>query len=128
MTSQGTNKGAELTSLAPDALRRRVEESLLRQGFAIAADGRLETVGLDKDSVRALHREAVRARVEKAREGLERHEARLLGYLANGHEVEPTAIRPSLREVLADSEEELLFRYARLHWSIPVSALSLIHI
>jgi len=99
-----------------------VEESLLRQGFAIAADGRLETVGLDKDSVRALHREAVRARVEKAREGLERHEARLLGYLANGHEVEPTAIRPSLREVLADSEEELLFRYARLHWSIPVSA------
>lgn len=122
MTSQGTNKGSELTSLAPDALRRRVEESLVRQGFAITADGRLETVDLGKDAVRALHREAVHARVEKARAGLARHEARLLGYLADGHEVKPTAIRPSLREVLADSEEELLFRYARLHWSIPVSA------
>jgi len=31
-------------------------------------------------------------------------------------------IRPTLVEVLADSEEELLFRYAALHWAIPVSS------
>jgi hypothetical protein len=51
-----------------------------------------------------------------------RHEDRLLGFIADGGDVDPAALRPSLREVLPNSEEELLFRYARLHWSIPVSA------
>lgn len=111
-----------MDSLTPEVLRRRVEESLIRQGFTIADDGTLGAVGLDKQTLRALHGEAVHARIEKARPGLARHEERLLRYLANGDEVEPAAIRPTLREVLADSEDELLFRYARLHWSIPVSA------
>lgn len=58
----------------------------------------------------------------KARCGLERYERRLNEYFANGDEVEPAAIKPRLVEIGSDSEEELLFRYARLLWSIPVSA------
>jgi hypothetical protein len=46
----------------------------------------------------------------------------LLGHIASGHEVVPSRISPRLVEVLPDSEEELLFRYASLHWSIPVSS------
>ncbi len=114
--------GTAATPLSKEALRERVEESLQRQGFEISAGGRLRTPEGGKEVARALHKEAVHARVERAREGLARHEECLLGYLANGDDVEPAAIRPSLREVVAKSEDELLFRYARLHWSIPVSA------
>jgi hypothetical protein len=56
-----------------------------------------------------------------ARAGLQRHETRLLDFVASGREVCPEQIRPRLVEVKADSEDELLFRYARLHWSIPIS-------
>ena len=75
----------------------------------------------DKPAVRDLHKQAVSATTERARRGLERHEDRLIGYFAHGTEVDPLRMRPVLKEVVADSEDELLFRYARLHWSIPVS-------
>lgn len=58
----------------------------------------------------------------RSRAGLERHENRLLSYIAAGRDVVPERIRPRLVLVRAGSEDELLFRYARLHWSIPVSA------
>lgn len=76
----------------------------------------------DKGRLRALHAEAVRHQVERSRGGLARHENRLLGYIASGTDVDPERIRPRLVLVKPDSEDELLFRYARLHWSIPVSA------
>ncbi len=75
----------------------------------------------DKPAVRDLHKQAVSATTERARRGLERHEDRLIGYFAHGTEVDPLRMRPVLKEVVAGSEDELLFRYARLHWSIPVS-------
>jgi len=76
----------------------------------------------DKAFLRKLHAEAVHHNIERSREGLERHESRLLAFIASGHEVNPEAIRPRLVEVLPDSDEELLFRYCRLHWTIPVSS------
>ena len=42
--------------------------------------------------------------------------------MASGTDVDPDKIRPVLIEVQPDSKEELLFRYATLHWSIPVSS------
>ncbi len=103
-------------------LRRRVEDSLLHQGFEIGPDGRITNSKSDKATLRALHQEAIRAQIERSREGLFRHEDRLLRYIADGSEVNPGDVRPVIREVQAKTEEELLFRYARLHWSIPVSA------
>ncbi|MGB9713316.1 MAG: Druantia anti-phage system protein DruA [Dissulfurimicrobium sp.] len=50
------------------------------------------------------------------------YEDRLIRYIANGDEVVPSAIRPKLVVVKPESEHELLFRYACLHWGIPVSA------
>lgn len=122
MARRNPDAGVPGAPISAEALRERIEQSLRRQGFVIAADGRLETPEGGKEVARALHREAVRARVERAREGLARHEDRLLAHVADGDDVQPEAIRPSLHEVLPKSEEELLFRYARLHWSIPVSA------
>jgi hypothetical protein len=120
--------GGGLDGLAPldaeaHALRQRVIASLEAQGFRLHGD-RLFPVPLlhGKESVRRLHQAALAAARKRARAGLERHEPRLLGYFARGREVRPERLRPQLREVLPDTEEELLFRYARLHWSIPVSA------
>jgi hypothetical protein len=45
----------------------------------------------------------------------------LVGAFANGREVHPTKIRPSIRYVAAGSFEADLFRFASLTWSVPVS-------
>jgi len=105
-----------------EQLRERVIRSLHKQGFRLR-DGRLVPPDPnDKDQIRRLHEEAVWHRVAQARAGLERHENRLLRFIAKGTEVVPERVRPRLVCVRPGSEEELLFRYARLHWSIPVSA------
>ncbi len=103
-------------------LRQRVLNSLHAQGFDLGEDGLLAPPPDDKPAVRRLHAQAVRARREKAAESLRRHEGRLLEHFARGTEVDIDAIAPQLRLVTPGSEEELLFRYARLHWSVPVSA------
>jgi hypothetical protein len=77
---------------------------------------------LCKDKVRGLHQTAVLHRRQQAREVLFRREEQLLSQIASGNEVEPDRISPHLVEVLPDSNDELLFRYASLHWSIPTSS------
>jgi hypothetical protein len=88
----------------------------MRSGLLVPPDSN------DKDGVRKLHNQAVEHYVKKSRRGLQRHEKRLLSYIASGGEVHPEHLYPRLVEVRPDSEAELLFRYVRLHWSIPVSA------
>src|SRR6185369_11629607 len=61
-------------------------------------------------------------KIESARNGLSRHEERLLRHIANGSQVNPELIAPRLIEVKPRTDDELLFRYATLHWSIPVSS------
>ena len=105
-----------------DDLRSRVLESLKAQGFELTRGRLIPPDPRDKNRLRVLHREAVSQCVSRSRTGLARHEDRLLTYVAAGREVDPSRIRPKLVQVEAESEEELLFRYAKLHWSIPVSA------
>lgn len=103
-------------------LRQRILRALREQGFRMQ-DGRLVVPdGQDKAFLRTLHARAVLHNMERSREGLERHEARLLSFIASGYEVNPEAIQPRLVQVLPDSEEERLFRYCRLHWTVPVSS------
>ena len=106
----------------PVELRKRVLRSLRSQGFSVTRGEVILPDPTDKAAIRRAHMMAVEHRVEQARPGLERHESRLLQRIANGTEVDSDRISPCLVEVQPDSEEELLFRYARLHWSIPVSA------
>jgi hypothetical protein len=104
-----------------EKLRLRVLKSLRGEGFRIQ-NGRLIRPGaLEKTNIRAMHQPAVSHSIAVAQEGLHRHEDALLGSIASGQEVVPENIYPELVEVQPDSREELLFRYARLHWSIPIS-------
>ena len=103
-------------------LRGRIIRSLRAQGFRIRNGTILPPKELSKEKVRALHNTAVRHRIERARGGLFRKETELLQCIASGSDVVPSRVSPRLVEVKPDSKEELLFRYASLHWSIPVSS------
>lgn len=108
-----------------DELRDLIVQSLQHQGFLVQGSRIHPPVNADqgeKEKLRELHFPAVQHRVERAREGLRRHQDRLLRRLAEGSEVVPEKIIPRLVEVQAGTVEELLFRYAALHWSIPVSS------
>ncbi len=105
-----------------EQLKRAVLRSLRKQGFLVRKGTISLPVNLDKEGLRRLHSEAVHKRVERARGDLQPHEERLLSRIASGTEVIPEAIVPRLIHVRPDTEDELLFRFARLHWSVPVSA------
>jgi hypothetical protein len=77
---------------------------------------------LDKDTVRKLHAIAVEHRVLESAPGLRPLENNLLRYIASGFDLDPTAICPYLVEVKSRSTEEQLFRYAALHWTVPISS------
>jgi hypothetical protein len=103
-------------------LREKVFRSLRAQGFRVRNGSVLPPAELSKDRIRELHETAVEHRIERARNGLFRMEKDLLRHIASGREVDPMRMSPRLVEVPPESEEELLFRYASLHWSIPVSS------
>lgn len=105
-----------------DVLRSRIIRSLRRQGFRVRNGSILPPASLPKEKIRELHGTAVAHRVEKAEAHLRRREPELIQHLAMGTDVVPHKIAPRLVEVHRRSEAELLFRYASLHWSIPVSS------
>lgn len=110
------------TAVERERLRARILRSLRQQGFQLRSGQVIPPDHSNKELIRRLHEEAVRHRIAQARAGLERHETRLLDFIARGSEVVPERVRPRLVVVRPDSEDELLFRYACLHWSIPVSS------
>ena len=103
-------------------LKRLLLRSLKEQGFRVDGSRLLPPADLSKDSLRQLHQTAVAYKVERSKPGLFKYQDELQQQIASGTEVAPERIRPTLVEVQADSKEELLFRYATLHWSIPVSS------
>ena len=109
-------------SVNADQLRKLITESLERQGFALRDNTFYLPDDCDKEQIRSLHVEATRHKIQKRKNGLIRYESRLLGRIASGDEVVPEKITPKLVEVHPRTEDELLFRYASLHWSIPVSS------
>lgn len=102
-------------------LRGAVFAALRSQGFEVRSGEITSTPTLDKESARALNEAAVREAVEKARPKLIRHEQLLIGQLADSSSLDAERIRPRLIEVESGSEHELLFRWARLHWSVPTA-------
>ena len=105
----------------PRALRAQIKSSLKEQGFSLTRSGVSIPADADKDMLRELHAKAVAHRLERA-SALRSKEPTLIKHIASGSEVVPENINPHLVQVMADSEDELLFRYAALHWSIPVSS------
>lgn len=108
--------------MKPETLKRKIRESLRAQGFEVRNGAIVPPDLTDKDALRALHSLSVAHRVERARDGLERYEPRLVKRLATVEEARAAEWGPRLVEVTRGSLEERLFRWAALHWSIPVSS------
>lgn len=102
-------------------LRTAIRRSLRAQGFHVSGNRISFRQRRDKRSIRKRNEHAVEKRILLAEGALAQDEEELLDYIASGNEVEPTQIRPKLRQVEPDTVESKLFRYACLHWSIPVS-------
>lgn len=103
-------------------LKVAIIRSLRKQGYRVR-DGIIQMPdNPTKDDFRALNELALQKKLEVSGPGVRPYEDRLIRYIANGNEVVPSAIRPKIVVVRPESEHELLFRYACLHWSIPVSA------
>ena len=111
-----------MSVLSADHLRTAIILSLRKQGYCVK-NGIIHMPGNpSKDDVRALNELALLKKLELSGPGVRPYEDRLIQYVADGDEVVPHEIRPKLVVVKPESEHELLFRYACLHWSIPVSA------
>ena len=103
-------------------LKYVIIQSLCKQGYKIQ-DGIIHLPdNLSKDDLRTLNKIALQKKMGDSKPHIWRYEDQLISYIANGTEIEPNAIRPKLVVVKPNTKDELLFRYACLHWSIPVSA------
>lgn len=103
-------------------LRQLIKDSLRRQGFRLRDDEIVLSKKPTKEKLRRLHQLSVQHRIEEAQPRLGRYEDKLLQRIASGREIDPGKTTPRLIEVMPNSEDELLFRYASLHWSIPTSS------
>ncbi|MDW8107130.1 MAG: DUF4338 domain-containing protein [Armatimonadota bacterium] len=101
-------------------LRRLIRKALREQGYKITKQ-RVELQGDEKETLRRVHALAVQAEIARAEKQLRPYENVLLEYVASGEEVNPSAIRPVLIQVEPETDLSRLFRYASLHWSIPIS-------
>ncbi len=131
MASEGNDRGSILSAntdnhqpLSTEQLKLKglIIESLQNQGFEFRDNKFFLPEGCDKSQIRLLHAQATQHKMQQRKNGLIRHESRLLKRIASGREVIPEKIKPKLVEVHPRTEDELLFRYASLHWSIPVSS------
>ncbi len=120
----------ELDSRGPDVaadertvLREEVERHLAAQGFALNNGRILAPIPDNKQSIRALHSEAVTSLRDRARGTLMRHESEFIRHLAHGDDIDVANIHPSLK-LISDrrSYDAALWRWCALHWSIPVSS------
>ena len=107
---------------AAKKLRRQVLASLKKQGYEVHRGLVQIPSPADKSIIRGLHGMAAAHRVTAAEELFLRKEDRLISFIANGREIQPNNISPRLELVEPNTVNELLFRYASLHWSIPVSS------
>ncbi len=110
------------SSVYAKTLKTRIVNSLKTQGFKVQDNQIYLPENLDKKKIKELHYEAVRHKIEEYKKGLIQHEPNLIQRFAHGEEIVLDKINPKLVEVHAGSENSLLFRYAGLHWSIPVSS------
>lgn len=116
------NAGYQERDEKRELLARDVSLALERQGFRVTKNNIEPPEALDKKTLRRLHETAVEHNRNKAAKHLARCEPDLLRNIAAGSEVVPEKIQPHLVEVKSRSKSEILFRYACLHWSIPISS------
>jgi hypothetical protein len=102
-------------------LRSRVRAELRASGF-VTEDGRLRPrKEPTKQAIRDLHKRQRAAILKRSRPFIDRWEDKLINEFADGGEIEPRKIRPVVTRVDGAGFNAALFRFATLHWTVPVS-------
>ncbi len=109
-------------SLIPENIRVDIINMLRLQGYEVNGHSICFPKDATKDDLRCINQLSTAYKIARAAPTLRKHEDRLINHIANGEEVTPDRVQPKLVYIGGESEEALLFRYATLHWSIPVSS------
>jgi hypothetical protein len=106
------------------SVREAVVAQLSAQGFQVDQANLALPFGESdtKEFLRKLNSMAVAHRQNQAEKALKPLERSLLQSIVAGDNLNPAAIEPELRIVHPGTHEARLFRWASLHWSVPVSA------
>lgn len=102
-------------------IRRNLTRHLRSLGFGRSGGSPVSPVSDSKAAIRVLHDPQRRDRLRKSAQFIRAAWPRLSKYFAEGTEVIPERINPSLEIVEPDTEGAELFRLATLTWRIPVS-------
>ena len=103
------------------SIKRDIHSHLLNLGFSKNGSGYFVDGVLTKQKIRDLHAAQRLDILEQRRPFIETHVSEFEGHFASGNQIDPTSIDPELVQVLPDSLESRLFRFACLLWSVPVS-------
>ncbi len=101
-------------------LRKLVLDRLREAGFVITENGTLCPPFVDKESLRQIHRSACQLEIATRQNWLCRNLSKYLCFFADGQEIIPERVEPTLVEVTTEQQHNL-FRVARLLWSLPFS-------
>ena len=99
-------QGATQSTQEDDKFCTKIVRSLLKQGFKFQQGILVHPDIEDKNKLRTFQRETEKLNVARSRSGLERHEDRLLSYIASGADIIPERIR--LRFILVQPGYEIL--------------------
>lgn len=114
-------RNAEPSSALETQIRVGLRKHLRQLGFRRLRDGTLRPIDQSKAGFRLAHSARRAERITKEREFIDRSWPKLRSYFANGAEVAPELIQPTLELVHAGTWQADLFRLAALTWSVPVS-------
>jgi len=122
------NRKLENRGCAPDPFSSRISDlqnaihaQLRNLGFVKNGKGYVIEGQLTKQRIRDFHSKKRVELLAQNRDFIGRHGSKLILNFANGDQINPGLIAPELIEVKSKSKESLLFRFACLLWSVPVS-------
>lgn len=121
MQKESNKSRNELKNTYKTKLAINLTKTLKKQGFKI--DGNfLKFNASSKEKIRKLHSVSVKYLLEKNRKFIKENDSKFLEmYVADGDDINPKEIDPKL--VIVDNEKNsLVFKWVKLHWSIPISS------
>lgn len=116
-------KTAIVAAFTPEAvLKRKIRAHLRKLGFEKGPRGALVPPSTSKETIRALHLEQRKSGLRGERAFVQRALKELQHHFAEGRDIDPSKVEPSLELIEAGTWQSDLFRLASLSWSVPVSA------
>lgn len=107
-------------AISAEELRQLVFDELESLGFSFDEDGELIPPTSDKEAVKQLHKPAREIKLKEGQVWIKHKLPRYQHYFANGQDITPKLIKPSLVQVTENWHNDL-FRLARYYWSLPYS-------